>query len=88
MLHVTPTNLTIQTVTSLDCPSLTAPTNGDVSYTTTTYQSVATYTCNLGYTLNGDATQNCGADGTWSGSEPTCQIIGLKCIIVFKQTLK
>ena len=57
-----------------DCSSVTAPTNGEVSQPSTTYESVATYTCNRGYTLNGDATRVCGDDGTWNGTTPTCQI--------------
>lgn len=41
--------------------------------------SVATYTCNAGYTLQGASTRSCSDDGfgtgVWSGSEPTCQRI-------------
>ncbi len=35
--------------------------------------TVATYTCDTGYTLNGGTTRTCGSDGVWSGSAPTCQ---------------
>ncbi|XP_064388562.1 E-selectin-like isoform X3 [Halichondria panicea] len=36
--------------------------------------TVATYTCDTGYTLNGgNTTRTCGSDGVWSGSAPTCQ---------------
>ena len=30
------------------------------------------YTCNTGYTLNGNNTRTCQASGAWSGSDPTC----------------
>ncbi len=32
----------------------------------------ATYTCDDGYTLTGDMTRICLADGMWSGAAPTC----------------
>ena len=35
--------------------------------------TVATYTCDTGYTLNGGTTRTCGSDGVWSGSAPVCQ---------------
>ena len=31
------------------------------------------YLCNEGYVINGGATRECLSDGTWSGSEPTCE---------------
>ena len=39
----------------------------------TTYQSVAVYQCNEGYTLQGQAITACQANGTWSGTTPTCE---------------
>ncbi|XP_019627140.1 PREDICTED: CUB and sushi domain-containing protein 3-like, partial [Branchiostoma belcheri] len=36
-------------------------------------QTVVTFTCDSGYTLNGAATPTCQADGTWSSPVPTCQ---------------
>ncbi len=35
--------------------------------------TVATYTCNTGYTLNGGTTTRTCGSGVWSGSAPTCQ---------------
>ncbi len=35
--------------------------------------TVATYTCGTGYTLNGTSTRTCETDGMWSGSTPTCE---------------
>ena len=35
--------------------------------------TVATYECDDLFTLNGNAVITCQSDGTWSGSEPTCQ---------------
>ncbi len=33
---------------------------------------IATYTCNRGHNLTGDATRTCQANGMWSGSVPAC----------------
>ena len=61
----------------VDCESLSAPTNGAVNDSLTTYQSVATYQCNTGYNLIGESDRTCQADGNWSGVEPICQSNGL-----------
>ncbi|MCA9488800.1 MAG: hypothetical protein KC621_02735, partial [Myxococcales bacterium] len=53
-------------------PALTAPTNGSVDRTSGTAGDVATYSCDPGYALVGDATRTCGVDGTWTGTAPTC----------------
>ncbi len=36
--------------------------------------TMATHTCNSGYTLSGGTNpRTCGSDGQWSGSAPVCQ---------------
>ncbi len=63
-------------VTCSDLPLLT---NGDIDYggagstDIRPVGTVATYTCNPGYTLNGVTTRTCGSGGVWSGSAPVCQ---------------
>jgi hypothetical protein len=57
---------------SIDCGTLSPPTNGMVAVPTTTFGSVATYTCDTGYALMGSATRTCGPGGAWDGAEPTC----------------
>lgn len=67
-----------------DCGALTAPGNGNVDTTAgTTFGLTATFTCDAGYDLIGDATRECQADGTWSNADPTCQAKG-KCQMAFK----
>ena len=39
---------------------------------TINYNTDVTYTCNAGYTLSGDATRRCNADGSLTGTEPVC----------------
>ena len=60
------------------CPDLIAQTNGMIGYNMGTaglrpVATVATYTCDTGYTLNGGTTRTCGSDGVWSGFAPSCQ---------------
>ena len=59
---------------SVDCGSLTDPTNGQVNTSSgTTFGSTATYTCDTGYTLSGSQTRTCGANGMWTPSKPLCE---------------
>ncbi len=60
------------------CSDLMVQPNGMISYSMGTasprpVNTVATYTCVTGYTLNGGNTRTCGRGGVWSGSPPTCQ---------------
>jgi hypothetical protein len=57
-----------------NCPALRSPTGGMVSAPTLTYGSMATYTCNTGYTLSGAPTSGCQESGAWSTPAPTCTI--------------
>ncbi len=69
---------TVPTEPPTTCPDLTLPGNGMISYNMGTFSprpvdTVATYTCTTGYTLNGGSTRTCGSDGVWSGFAPDCQ---------------
>ncbi len=65
------------------CQPLTQPSNGRVSISTGTHGvslgvgAIATYSCNTGYGLVGQASRTCvsggGTTGAWSGSQPTCE---------------
>ena len=70
----------------VDCGPLGDPENGMVSASITTYNSMATYSCNTGYTLTGNVSRTCLANGLWSGSEPNCtskpKIIKFQSVIV------
>ena len=56
----------------IDCGSLGDPANGEVSLSSIMINSLATYSCNTGYTLTGDDMRTCLETGLWSGSEPIC----------------
>jgi len=53
-------------------PAPDAPANGQRSGSGTTFRSTVTYTCNTGYTPQGDNGHTCMANGEWSGRTPTC----------------
>ena len=60
-----------------DCSDLTMPSNGMISYNggstdNRPMDTVATYSCDTGYTLNGGNTRTCQSGRNWSGSAPTC----------------
>ena len=68
-----------------ECSSLSDPLNGDVSVPSREYQGVATYSCNVGFTLNGNGERTCEDGGVWSGAAPTCrgeQELPVRCSVV------
>ena len=36
------------------------------------YEDICRFTCNTGYELTGSDTRTCQSDGSWSGSNVTC----------------
>ena len=54
------------------CPVLPDPLNGEVNVSSRIISSIASYTCNDGFTLVGEEERECMADGQWSGREPIC----------------
>uniref|UniRef100_A0A131YGX9 Membrane cofactor protein-like isoform X5 n=1 Tax=Rhipicephalus appendiculatus TaxID=34631 RepID=A0A131YGX9_RHIAP len=57
------------------CPQPTPIADGKVDPPQGIFREDATvqYTCNQGFTLNGDATRRCQNNATWSGNDPTCE---------------
>ena len=65
------------------CAELTDPANGNVDVTDgTNTGSVATYSCDDGYTLSGSETRTCEEGGLWSGDAPVCEgkVVVVQCI--------
>jgi hypothetical protein len=56
------------------CPELQPPADGSVEYSSTVVGSVAEYSCNEGFVLDGLTTRVCQIDGVWSHEEPSCLI--------------
>ena len=55
------------------CPFPSPPENGAISHKGNGFGDVITYSCKRGYNLNGIATRRCQADGSWSGTPPSCE---------------
>ena len=55
------------------CGGLSDPSNGRVIITNDVPGGTATYSCNSGYSLNGQSTRTCQDNGEWSGEAPICQ---------------
>ena len=58
---------------AVNCGDPGTPTNGQRSLSSTTYNSVVTYTCDVGYALQGAHSRTCQSNGQWSGNVPQCQ---------------
>ncbi len=48
------------------CPTLNTPTNGTINYDNVT--NVATYHCDIGYTLTGNGQVTCQSNNTWTAN--------------------
>ena len=60
------------------CGTLDIPSHGSVSYSCGTISgSIATFSCDTGYTLSGATTRTCQTDRSWSNDSPTCEINGI-----------
>lgn len=49
--------------------------NGEIVVGNITVGSSAVFTCNTGFTLTGPSSRVCLSDGSWSGSNPICNIV-------------
>ena len=61
--------------TAVICPALDIPGNGNINITGRTFGRMAIYSCNDGYTMNGETIRICQSEGSWSGSVPICEIV-------------
>lgn len=66
-------------LTGVICPDLMSPTNGNVDDQNNRFGGIATYSCMLGYMLDGEAERRCGPDGNWTGEAPSCVRKSHKC---------
>ncbi|XP_019624868.1 PREDICTED: CUB and sushi domain-containing protein 1-like [Branchiostoma belcheri] len=64
------------TCRAVQCAVPRPPQNGDVYVDQApTYNSEARFWCDPGFTLGGESTITCQADGTWSGDAPVCTAV-------------
>lgn len=64
--------LIIIILTVVDCGVLESPLFGEVTVNDTVFESIANYTCQRGYSVNGTSIRLCEGDGQWSDSMPQC----------------
>ncbi|KAF8781761.1 Complement factor H like protein [Argiope bruennichi] len=55
------------------CDPPSHPENGKVTYSSLGFEAELHYECDSGFILKNDQGRICSTNGTWSGSEPTCQ---------------
>ena len=65
----------IAAVSILECNPLDPPQDGSVDDAGAEFGSVATYSCNTGFVLDGPVTSSCTAEGEWSQPPPGCNKI-------------
>ena len=53
----------------------------------TTFGQSVVYSCNEGFTLNGDARRTCTVNGNWTGSAPSCDREWLSLVDIVLQKL-
>uniref|UniRef100_A0A1X7UL16 Sushi domain-containing protein n=1 Tax=Amphimedon queenslandica TaxID=400682 RepID=A0A1X7UL16_AMPQE len=53
-----------------------------LSYNSISVNSTATYSCEDGYSLVGDAVRTCLSSGNWSGNPPYCQIVNCSELLI------
>ena len=66
---------------AFNCGTLSAPSNGQVDDSVTTFGAEAVYVCNEGFNLLGDDRRTCSLTRQWSGMPPECQRKGLFCLL-------
>ena len=54
------------------CSTVSSPANGAVSMSQQGSTTMASFTCDVGYSLAGDTSITCLISGTWSSTPPTC----------------
>ena len=62
----------------VQCTGLSSPTNGNISCNSTDvsrYEDQCLFSCNPGYELTGSLSRQCLSNGSWSGSDVTCDIL-------------
>lgn len=73
----------------LECEPLDTPSNGSLKYSNgMTYRSVATFSCDSGFLLDGNLERTCLEDNSWNGTNPTCKIISMYLIEDFKAAFR
>ncbi|PIK48478.1 hypothetical protein BSL78_14648, partial [Apostichopus japonicus] len=60
---------------AVQCPALTTPVNGRKDGSGTGSNDRVAFTCDQGFSLNGESVLTCQSDGTWSADVPECTAV-------------
>ena len=71
------------------CGALPVPANGSKEVSRSNVGGVASFTCDEGYTLQGERKLVCQVNGQWNGEVPTCaaDLSGLKPLCVLDKKM-
>lgn len=58
---------------AVECGRLSAPLNGSVQGSATTFPNMLEFSCEKGFILDGSASRKCQANTTWSGKAAICR---------------
>ena len=58
--------------TERSCGNPGTPDNGEKNSSSYQYGNTISFTCNVGYTLQGSQVRTCQTNGEWTGTQPTC----------------
>ena len=58
---------------AVDCGRLSAPLNGSLQGSATTFPNMLEFSCDAGFILGGSAVRKCQANATWSGNAAICR---------------
>ena len=64
---------------AITCDGLMSPYHGRVQWSSLSLNSVATYTCSVGFVLEGARERTCQENGQWSGVPPLCKCM---CLVI------
>ncbi|KAH3822249.1 hypothetical protein DPMN_124023 [Dreissena polymorpha] len=59
----------------IDCGDVQPPLNGYVSYTNSTFNETATFSCQIGFVMSGYNITTCDSSGKWNNRPPNCSMI-------------
>lgn len=58
--------------TERSCGNPGTPDNGEKNSSSYQYGNAISFTCNVGYTMQGSPVRTCQTNGEWTGTQPTC----------------
>lgn len=81
-LSLSPTMLCIER----SCGNPGVPDNGEKNSSSYKYGNVVSFSCNVGYNMQGSQVRTCQTNAEWTGTQPTClSKLELFCVVLFSR---